>query len=90
MTSLHRIRSPWLADRTARRNLVCATLRELGFVIPVGARHVVPQAWALLENSDSPLPDPSLARLGKGAHLNIVDPLGLLGVHMLKACLDPA
>ncbi len=58
LAALHRIRSAWLADRTARLNLVRAILRELGFVIPVGARHVVPEAWGLLENADSPLPDP--------------------------------
>lgn len=27
-------------------------------MIPVGPRHVVPQAWSLLEDADSPLPDP--------------------------------
>lgn len=51
LAALHRLRSAWIADRTARINLVRGVLRELGHPIPVGARHVVPQAWALLESA---------------------------------------
>ena len=32
-------------------------LRELGFFIPVGARQVVPQVWALVTDADSGLPE---------------------------------
>lgn len=58
LAALHRIRSAWLADRTARINLVRGILRELGFVLPAGPRHVVPQTWQLLEANSSPLPGP--------------------------------
>jgi transposase len=55
--SLHRLRSSWLAERTAQINTLRGLLRELGFVIPVGARNVAPQAGALVEDADSGLPD---------------------------------
>lgn len=58
LTSLHRLRSAWVTDRTARINLVRGVLRELGFNLPLGARHVIPGAWSLLEAAESPLPDP--------------------------------
>jgi transposase len=58
LTSLHRLRSAWVTERTARINLVRGVLRELGFNLPLGARHVIPGAWNLLEAADSPLPDP--------------------------------
>jgi transposase len=54
LAGLHRLRSAWMADRVARINLVRGLLRELGFPIPVGARHVVVQTLELLEK----LPDP--------------------------------
>src|SRR5262245_50861736 len=34
--ALHRLRSAWLATRTARLNTLRGLLRELGFAIPVG------------------------------------------------------
>jgi len=58
LTALHRLRSAWVADRTARINLVRGLLRELGLTIPVGSSHVVPQAWALLEDAKAEIPDP--------------------------------
>jgi transposase len=61
---LHRLRSSWLAARTARINTVRGLLRELGFVIPVGSGRVVPALQALLEDAESGLPDlmrPALA-----------------------------
>jgi len=67
LASLHRLRSAWMADRTARINLVRGILRELGFTIPAGARHVVPRAWAVLDAPDSELPAP--LRLALGAAL---------------------
>jgi transposase len=58
LTALHRLRSAWMADRIARINLVRGVLRELGLPLPVGARHVVPRAWALLEEADCEVPNP--------------------------------
>lgn len=55
LASLHRLRSAWMADRVARINLVRGLLRELGFPLPLGARHVVVQALALLEQTPEPL-----------------------------------
>lgn len=57
ITSLHRLRSGWMAERTARLNTLRGLLRELGVFIPVGARQVVPAVWALIEDADSELPD---------------------------------
>ena len=48
LTALHRLRSAWLADRTARINTLRGLLRELGRTIPVGARHVVPRVLELI------------------------------------------
>ena len=42
LTALHRLRSTWMAARTARLNTLRGLLRELGFFIPVGARQVSP------------------------------------------------
>jgi transposase len=58
LTSLHRLRSGWVKERTAKINGLRGLLRELGFFIPVGPRHVVPAAWLLIEDADSDLPDP--------------------------------
>ena len=57
ITSLHRLRAGWMAERTARLNTLRGLLRELGVFIPVGARQVVPAVWALVEDADSDLPD---------------------------------
>jgi transposase len=54
--ALHRLRSTWVATRTARLNTVRGLLREFGVVIPVGARQVVPHVRALLEDADAGLP----------------------------------
>jgi transposase len=64
LAALHRLRSAWLAARTARINTVRGLLRELGVFIPVGAKHVTPAVAELLEDPDSPLPHairPSIA-----------------------------
>lgn len=58
LAALHRLRSAWVADRTARINLLRGLLREFGFFLPVGASHVVSQAWALLDEPHRDLPDP--------------------------------
>ena len=57
LTSLHRLRSGWMLERTARLNGLRGLLRELGVFIPVGSREVVPAAWALIEDADSSLPE---------------------------------
>lgn len=57
LTALHRLRSQWLADRTARLNTVRGLLREFGFFIPVGARKVVPAVWELIDNEGNGLPE---------------------------------
>jgi len=63
LASLHRLRSTWLATRTARLNTIRGLLREFGLVIPLGAEQVVPQVRVLIaESSDVPaLMRPSLA-----------------------------
>ena len=55
--SLHRLRAGWLSDRTARINTLRGLLREQGIFIPLGARNVVPQVWAVLEDADSAVPE---------------------------------
>ena len=55
--ALHRLRAAWLSDRTARINTLRGLLRERGIFIPVGARQVVPQVWAALEDADANIPD---------------------------------
>ena len=57
LMALHRLRSAWLAARTARLNTVRGLLRELGFIIPIGARQVVPRVEELVEDPESGLPD---------------------------------
>lgn len=56
LAGLHRLRSTWLATRTAHLNTIRGLLREFGIVIPVGARHVVPHVRNLLEDADSAVP----------------------------------
>ena len=55
LTALHRLRSGYLATRTARINQVRGHLREFGVSIPLGARHLVPRARAALD--DGLVPD---------------------------------
>jgi transposase len=52
--ALHRLRSAWMKDRNARINLLRGMVRELGFPIPVGARHVVVGVRALLRENQLP------------------------------------
>jgi transposase len=56
LTALHRLRSTWLATRTARLNTVRGLLREFGLPIPVGARRVRPAVTALLADPACALP----------------------------------
>jgi transposase len=56
LAGLHRMRSAWMATRTARLNTMRGLLRELGFMIPLGARRVVPELRALIEREAIPSP----------------------------------
>lgn len=56
LTALHRMRSAWLATRTARLNALRGVLRELGVAIPLGARQVLPRLTDLLADPSGPLP----------------------------------
>jgi transposase len=58
LTSLHRLREGWMAQRTARLNALRGLLREQGVFIRVGANEVVPAVWALIEDADSELAMP--------------------------------
>ena len=51
IASLHRLRSTWLATRTARLNTIRGLLREFGIFIPVGAHPVVARVRTLLLES---------------------------------------
>ena len=57
LTALHRLRSAWMAARTARINTVRGLLREFGLTIPLGAARVLPRLNELLEDANSGLPD---------------------------------
>lgn len=64
--TLHRLRSGWLADRVRSINALRGLLRELGFFIPEGRKHVLPEAWEIIQDHRRGLPDalkPSLAAL---------------------------
>jgi transposase len=65
---LHRLRSSWVTDRTARLNTIRGLLRELGICIPIGSRKVVPEVWALLEDADSNIPDSLRALFAEACH----------------------
>jgi transposase len=58
IAALHRLRSGYLATRTARINCVRGLLREFGVAIPVGARHLAPRARAAID--DGTVPEPAL------------------------------
>ena len=56
LTALHRIRSTWMRTRVARINMVRGLLREFGFVIPVGARNLMPGVMGLIEDAEVEIP----------------------------------
>ena len=56
LTALHRIRSTWIQTRIKRINMLRGLLRELGFVIPMGARNLVPGVMGLIEDADTDIP----------------------------------
>jgi len=67
LAGLHRMRSAWMATRTARLNTIRGLLRELGLMIPAGARQVVPRVWDLISEADSRLPEPLRVVLAEAA-----------------------
>ena len=68
LTSLHRLRQAWMAQRTARLNTLRGLLRELGVFIPLGAEQVVPAVWGLVEDADSELPDALRSLFAEACH----------------------
>ena len=65
IASLHRVRTTWVKTRTARLNTLRGLLREFGVTIPVGARHVVPQVRALIEDAEGGRPDDRASESGR-------------------------
>lgn len=53
---LHRIRSQWIATRTARINLMRGLLSELGILLPAGAANGLNGLPSLLEDAETPIP----------------------------------
>jgi transposase len=58
LTALHRFRSGWVRERTARINALRGLLREQGVFIRVGAKYVLPAVWEMLEDADVDLSPP--------------------------------
>ena len=56
IAALHRLRSAWIGERTARINTMRGILRELGLIIPVGARQVVPKVLEFIHEDNSKIP----------------------------------
>jgi transposase len=54
LTSLHRLRSAYVADRTARINTVRGILREFGHTVPQGSRTFVAHARVALADEELP------------------------------------
>jgi transposase len=74
IASLHRLRSTWLATRTARLNTLRGLLREFGIFMPVGAHHVVPRVRALVAESTDTVPAAVRSTLAHAcAELDVLD-----------------
>jgi transposase len=56
LVSLHRLRSAYVWDRTARINTLRGLLREFGYIVPLGSHGVVPAVRELLLNSETDVP----------------------------------
>lgn len=56
LQGLHRIRSLWMATRTARINALRGFCREFGLVVPPGARTGIEAMSRTLADPDSPVP----------------------------------
>jgi transposase len=68
LTTLHRLRSGWMRERTARLNALRGLLRELGHFIPMGAEKVLPAVWALIEDAEADVPDPLRNLFAEACH----------------------
>jgi transposase len=55
LTSLHRLRSAYVADRTRRINTVRGILREFGYALPQGAKTVVEKVRIVLDDERLPI-----------------------------------
>jgi len=55
LTSLHRVRSGWMAARTARINSARGLLREFGFAFPLGAAAISGRIRELIEDAETPV-----------------------------------
>ena len=55
LTSLHRVRSGWMAARTMRINSARGLLREFGIVFPLGAARVAGRIRELIEDAHTPV-----------------------------------
>ena len=74
IASLHRLRSTWLATRTARLNTLRGLLREFGIFIPVGAHRVVPRVRELVAESTDSVPVAVRCALAHAcAELEVID-----------------
>src|SRR5881398_2763276 len=56
LTSLHRVRSTWMAARTMRMNSARGLLREFGIVFPAGASTLPDRVQLLIEDADAAVP----------------------------------
>jgi transposase len=56
MMTLHRYRSAYMAQRTARINTTRGVLREIGVVIPAGAARLVPAVYDLMTDPERSFP----------------------------------
>ena len=56
LTSLHRVRSTWMAARTMRMNSARGLLREFGIVFPAGAATFPDRVQSLIEDADAAVP----------------------------------
>ena len=56
LQQLHRLRSQWMAARTARINFLRGCLREFGVSIPVGALRAIRSIRDVLSDQGSPVP----------------------------------
>src|SRR6185295_1284496 len=56
LTSLHRVRSTWMATRTMRINSARGLLGEFGIVFPVGASTLPGHVLGVIEDAETAIP----------------------------------
>jgi transposase len=81
LAAIHRLRSSWVATRTARLNALRGFAKELGLVIPTGVRHVALNLRAALEDADSPIPYSLRPLLAEGRLAAPTDPERRSSIH---------